>query len=125
MELRVVAATTDGNAGVIPDALPVVAPLTTELPARDLTLNEKTYESPDCEIPIEAKLGTAHDGPLDWNDPITETPRRGDTEIWRLVNLTGDAHPIHLHLVTFQVLDRMPLDAEGLRRGAEEVACER
>jgi spore coat protein A len=33
-----------------------------------------------------------------------------DTEIWRLHNLTEDAHPIHLHLVMFQVLGRAPLD---------------
>ena len=37
----------------------------------------------------------------------------GDTEIWRIANLTGDAHPVHLHLVMFQVLDRTPFDSEG------------
>lgn len=45
--------------------------------------------------------------------PITEKPTEGDVEIWRIVNLTEDAHPIHLHLVMFQVLDRTPFDAEG------------
>jgi spore coat protein A len=36
----------------------------------------------------------------------SELPREGDTEIWEIVNLTADAHPIHLHLVQFQVIDR-------------------
>lgn len=39
-------------------------------------------------------------------DPVTEEPTLGDTEIWSLANLTGMSHPIHLHLVHFQVLGR-------------------
>jgi len=31
-------------------------------------------------------------------------------EIWRLINTTEDAHPIHMHLVQFQILDRQPFD---------------
>jgi spore coat protein A, manganese oxidase len=41
-----------------------------------------------------------------WMAPVTETPTLGSTEIWSLVNGTEDSHPIHLHLVRFQVLDR-------------------
>jgi spore coat protein A len=41
-----------------------------------------------------------------WVDPVTEDPALGSTEIWSLVNGTDDSHPIHLHLVRFQVLDR-------------------
>ncbi|WP_226023006.1 multicopper oxidase family protein [Halomicrobium salinisoli] len=37
-------------------------------------------------------------------DPATETPRKGTTEIWSIANLTGMSHPVHLHLVHFQVL---------------------
>ncbi|MXR52337.1 multicopper oxidase domain-containing protein [Halovenus sp. WSH3] len=39
-------------------------------------------------------------------DPATETPTVGDTELWSIPNLTGMSHPIHLHLVHFQVLGR-------------------
>ncbi|HKM98903.1 MAG TPA: multicopper oxidase domain-containing protein [Candidatus Binataceae bacterium] len=46
-----------------------------------------------------------------WHQPITENPVIDTTEIWTLINLTEDAHPIHLHLVRFQVLDRRPFDA--------------
>jgi spore coat protein A len=45
-----------------------------------------------------------------WSDPITENPRQNTTETWSFVNITGDTHPIHLHLVRFQVVDRRPFD---------------
>ena len=41
---------------------------------------------------------------------VTETPRIGDTEVWNIINLTPDTHPIHLHQTMFQVLDRRPFD---------------
>jgi spore coat protein A len=37
---------------------------------------------------------------------LSELPNEGETEIWEIVNLTADAHPIHLHLVQFQLLSR-------------------
>lgn len=45
-----------------------------------------------------------------WSDPVTEEPVQDSIEIWSLVNLTGDAHPIHLHLVRFQIVERRPFD---------------
>jgi len=42
---------------------------------------------------------------LGWND-ITEFPVLGTTEIWRFINDSGVSHPMHMHLVMFQVLDR-------------------
>ena len=46
-----------------------------------------------------------------WHMPITEKPMLGTTEIWQLANLTEDVHPIHLHMVRFQILDRHRFDA--------------
>lgn len=43
-------------------------------------------------------------------DYIQERVREGDTEIWEIVNLTADAHPIHLHLVQFQLISRQDFD---------------
>jgi spore coat protein A len=45
-----------------------------------------------------------------WHMPVTEKPVVDTTEIWELVNLTEDTHPIHLHLVKFQILDRRKFD---------------
>jgi spore coat protein A len=45
-----------------------------------------------------------------WDDPISEDPKAGSTEIWSFANTTGDVHPMHLHLVQFQVLNRQPFD---------------
>jgi spore coat protein A, manganese oxidase len=45
-----------------------------------------------------------------WDMPVTENPVLNSTEIWSFINLTDDSHPIHLHMVRFQVLDRRPLD---------------
>jgi spore coat protein A len=70
--------------------------------------------------PTRALLGTV-DGtgvpvPMTWMDAPTETPTVGDTEVWEISNFTMDAHPIHLHRVMFQVVDREPLmvDEEGM-----------
>jgi spore coat protein A, manganese oxidase len=43
---------------------------------------------------------------MHWSMPVTENPTIDTTEIWELVNTTEDSHPIHLHLVRFQLLDR-------------------
>ena len=48
---------------------------------------------------------------MHWSMPVTENPVLGSVEIWNLINTTDDSHPIHLHLVRFQILDRRPFDA--------------
>ncbi|MDP9122749.1 MAG: multicopper oxidase domain-containing protein [Acidobacteriota bacterium] len=62
--------------------------------------------------PIVGQLGTADNGPNPrlWSDPVTETIKAGDTELWELYNTTTDGHPIHVHLVRFQVINRQPFD---------------
>lgn len=50
---------------------------------------------------------------LRWDDmPLTETPYNGTVEIWELFNTTADTHPIHLHLVQFQILNRAPFTGD-------------
>ncbi|WP_281242098.1 multicopper oxidase family protein [Lentibacillus persicus] len=47
-----------------------------------------------------------------WMDPVTETPELNSTEIWSFINITNFLHPIHIHLIQFQVLDRRPFDLD-------------
>jgi FtsP/CotA-like multicopper oxidase with cupredoxin domain len=65
--------------------------------------------------------------PLLWSDPITENPAVGNTEEWAITNFTVDAHPIHLHLVKFQVIGReligggpAPIDLQPFENGFKD-----
>ena len=46
------------------------------------------------------------DGSLSWHDPVTENVNLNDIETWEIYNTTADAHPVHLHLVKFQILSK-------------------
>jgi FtsP/CotA-like multicopper oxidase with cupredoxin domain len=63
--------------------------------------------------PLEARLGTVDANglgvPLPFMAPSTENPTLNSTEIWEIHNFTVDAHPIHIHQVMFQVVDRTPM----------------
>lgn len=48
-----------------------------------------------------------------FSDPVEENPVAGSTEIWHFINATLITHPIHIHLVQFQILGRQSLDSEG------------
>lgn len=41
-----------------------------------------------------------------YDDPVTETPKSGNSEIWYIINLTDDNHPLHIHLGLFTVLEQ-------------------
>lgn len=68
--------------------------------------------------PSEALLGNVdHTGtPVHkkWADPVSENPNLGDTEVWEFYNLTADAHPMHVHEIAFEVVnrERLALDNE-------------
>ncbi|HKI52382.1 MAG TPA: multicopper oxidase domain-containing protein [Geothermobacteraceae bacterium] len=47
--------------------------------------------------------------PQRWMDPISTNPVLGSTEIWEVYNTTMDAHPIHVHLVRFEIVEREDL----------------
>ena len=48
---------------------------------------------------------------------VTTKPKENDVEDWLLVNTTADTHPIHLHLVTFEVIDRRPFNVAAYTPG--------
>jgi FtsP/CotA-like multicopper oxidase with cupredoxin domain len=56
---------------------------------------------------MSADLSGQVEGTVAWHThPSTENPRKNDVEIWKIWNLSMDGHPIHLHLVDFEVLSR-------------------
>lgn len=69
-------------------------------------------------------LGTVEDGLLEWSDPITESPHIGTAEIWEIYSTTPDMHPIHLHLVSFRIIDRQRFTAEQVSPGGGLVNIE-
>jgi len=60
----------------------------------------------DTDLPIP---GFKPDGRGNW---VSELPQLGSTELWEIINLSEDAHPIHVHLVQFQLLNRQKIDAD-------------
>jgi spore coat protein A len=73
--------------------------------------------------PVSAQLGTVDPItglgiPQMWESPITENPALNSTELWEMSNFTADAHPIHVHMVMFQVVNRQSM-ATGAVRGPE------
>jgi FtsP/CotA-like multicopper oxidase with cupredoxin domain len=65
---------------------------------RQLYLNER------ADGVTLAPLGMQINGvPFEYK--VTETPRQGTIELWKIVNLTVDAHPMHPHLVKHQVVE--------------------
>jgi spore coat protein A len=65
---------------------------------RVMTLNEFDNDSGMAMVML---LNRKH-----WSDPVSEQVKLNSVEIWSLANLTQDTHPIHLHMVRFQILDR-------------------
>jgi spore coat protein A, manganese oxidase len=118
MQFRVVPLVTQ-DTSTPPDQL--VLPAFTGLGPADVTrrvsLNEEDSEVLDEVGPRAALLGTVRDtaegpegDPLLWMDPITENPELNATEVWELYNFTMDAHPMHIHEIMFQVVDREVFD---------------
>lgn len=47
---------------------------------------------------------------------LSELPAEGTTEVWEIINLTADAHPIHLHLIQFQILNRQNFNVSNYNK---------
>jgi FtsP/CotA-like multicopper oxidase with cupredoxin domain len=100
--------------------LPPVTPVGPPTVIRKVSLNEVDSEVLLGIGPRAALLGTMDGGNFpvikEWMDAITENPALGVTELWEIYNFTADAHPIHVHEVHFQVVDRqlLAVDADGM-----------
>lgn len=91
----------------IPTALAEIQPLDSRSAVRERVLGIRELEREPEGDTIVGLLDMKH-----WYDPISERPKAGTTEIWTFVNVTTDMHPIHLHQVHFQVLNRQRFDAD-------------
>ncbi|HEY0341103.1 MAG TPA: multicopper oxidase, partial [Steroidobacteraceae bacterium] len=105
MQFRVAARTK--SVAVTPATLRPVKRIARSAAVRTRTLTLNNYIDPKTHMMMMLLNGTY------WHQPITEKPVLGSTEIWEFVNLTEDTHPIHLHLVRFQVLSRQRFDVDG------------
>ena len=95
--------------------LPAITPLPTPTNTRPLALLEET--SMVWDGPAAAMLGNVDDTgtPMHkmWEDPVSENPNVGDTEVWEFYNFTADAHPMHIHEIAFEVMNRERLVTDG------------
>jgi FtsP/CotA-like multicopper oxidase with cupredoxin domain len=91
--------------------LPPIASLPKEDVTRPLALLEEM--SMVWDGPAAATLGTVGDDGTPqskmWADPVSENPSVGDTEVWEFYNFSADAHPMHIHEVAFEVINRQAL----------------
>ncbi len=111
MQLRVGTTVTQPGPTTIPTSLPgraadLPAPTTT----RYITLNEIGVDTAGWFLNLNG---------LHFEDPATETPTVGSVEDWVYINMTGDTHPMHTHLVTHQVIGRTPFNVEAYEEAAE------
>jgi spore coat protein A len=105
MQFRVGSTPVPDSSQVTGTLRPVVSlPETAAVRRLEMTLNE--FKEP-AGNPMVMLLNRTP-----WHMPVTETAKLGSSEIWSLVNLTDDTHPIHLHHVRFQVMDRRSFDRD-------------
>ena len=104
--------TVTGATGLPPAILPptlnptLAGPVFPSLPATLLTRTLVLWEVMGALGPVEILLNGQK-----WAADVSEMPEVGTTEDWIIVNPTADTHPIHLHLVQFQLVSRQKIDA--------------
>jgi spore coat protein A, manganese oxidase len=112
MQIRVGTTVTQAGPATVPSSLPGRAAQVTGPVAatRFITLNEVGPETANWSLNLNG---------LDFERSTpTETPKAGTVEDWVFVNLTGDTHPMHTHLVTHQVIGRTPFDVAAYQEAA-------
>lgn len=105
--------TVQNTTAVHPKPLPatlITVPTLIETPnignPKIFTLNEQEADGGPVAVLIDGRH---------FDEPVTELPRVGTTEAWYFQNLTEDAHPIHIHLVEFQLEDRQVIDRDRFK----------
>ena len=119
MQIRVGTTVSQPGPSTIPASLPGRA---ADLPEPDVTrfisLNEIDIDEPSWFLNLNGQHFSDLEPP-GAPSPATETPTVGTIEDWVYVNVTGDTHPMHSHLVTFQVVGRTPFNAAAYEEDNE------
>lgn len=79
----------------LPKKLNCIQQLTPDAPEKILTLNDILGPTGPQQMLLNGQM---------WSANVTEKPRVGTTEDWVIVGMTAGAHPIHLHLIQFQLI---------------------
>jgi FtsP/CotA-like multicopper oxidase with cupredoxin domain len=107
--------------------LPAIAPLPAATVTRPVALIEE-MSMYFADAPAEALLGTVAGDPnlapgvwtkRMWSEAVTENPAVGATEVWEIYNATADAHPMHIHEVVFEVVNRQAIFVDELNQTVE------
>ncbi len=112
MQIRVGTRVSRRGPTSIPSTLPGrKADLSDPVATRYITLNEIDTGKPTWFLNLN---GQHFD-----EAPTTESPKVGTVEDWVYINMTGDTHPMHTHLVTAQVIGRTPFDVQAYKKAFE------
>lgn len=95
--------------------------LGTAEPATDYQNPPQPINWPNTPVYQQAKLPNGAslpltgqmEGSIAWHSPTTENPALDSTEEWEIWNMTGDAHPVHLHLVHFEIMGRQEINYDS------------
>jgi spore coat protein A len=90
------------------------------LTMRELALAPGDYSGPSVTVTDGTQTTRYHTVASHFEDTTTFFPTLGQYEVWELINLTGDTHPIHLHLDPFQIISRRPISYEIPQGGIED-----
>lgn len=105
MQFRVVKPLSSPDVSVIPQELTPLHEINKEFArkTRDLSLNFGVDHYGRGMLLLGDRM---------WNEPATEKPAFDSIEVWNIINTTFLDHPIHVHLVQFQILSRRSFDAQ-------------
>ena len=94
------------------DAATPLLPVVSSVPSRGIAATRKIMLGEGCDEygRIMPMLGTVAEGTKRFQDPADIFPAVGTTEVWEFWNTTGDAHPVHMHLVQFRIINRQPFN---------------
>ncbi|MCS1351066.1 multicopper oxidase family protein [Mechercharimyces sp. CAU 1602] len=112
MQFRVTLPLSSRDGSRIPSVLSRITPLkkTESINTRDITLDESTDQFGRLKLLLNN---------TPFADFVTITPTLNTVEVWRFINTTPDSHPIHVHLVEFQILHRQNFDVNRFTQTGE------